>query len=59
MDVTTQPKPDEAVAETIVDQARLEQFLSQAVTDMGAAMNGVLVLIGGELGLWEALAGGR
>ena len=41
---------------TTVDEARLEQFLGQAVTDIGAAMNGVLVMIGGELGLWKALA---
>jgi SAM-dependent methyltransferase len=42
---------------TAIDERRLEQFLGQAVTDMGAAMNGALVLIGGELGLWKALAG--
>jgi 2-polyprenyl-3-methyl-5-hydroxy-6-metoxy-1,4-benzoquinol methylase len=42
---------------TPVDEARLEQFVGQAVTDIGAAMNGVLVLIGGELGLWKALEG--
>ena len=42
---------------TTVDEARLEQFLGQAVTDIGAAMNGVLVMMGGELGLWKALAG--
>jgi 2-polyprenyl-3-methyl-5-hydroxy-6-metoxy-1,4-benzoquinol methylase len=41
---------------TTVDEARLEQFLGQAVTDIGAAMNGVLVMMGGELGLWKALA---
>ena len=40
-----------------VNEERLEQFLGQAVTDMGAAMNGVLVMIGGELGLWTALDG--
>jgi 2-polyprenyl-3-methyl-5-hydroxy-6-metoxy-1,4-benzoquinol methylase len=40
-----------------VDEAKLEQFLGQAVTDMGAAMNGVLVMIGAELGLWEAMNG--
>ena len=44
-------------ASTEVDEQKLEQFLGQAVTDMGAAMNGVLVMIGGELGLWEAMAG--
>ncbi len=42
---------------TAVDEARLEEFLGQAVTDMGAAMNGVLLMIGGQLGLWKALAG--
>ncbi|MDQ3758832.1 MAG: class I SAM-dependent methyltransferase [Actinomycetota bacterium] len=45
------------VAATQVDEQKLEQFMGQAVTDMGAAMNGVLVMIGGELGLWEAMAG--
>jgi 2-polyprenyl-3-methyl-5-hydroxy-6-metoxy-1,4-benzoquinol methylase len=40
-----------------VDQGRLEAFLGQAVTDMGAALNGALVMIGGELGLWKALDG--
>ena len=40
-----------------VDEQRLEEFLGQAVVDMGAAMNGVLVMIGGELGLWKAMAG--
>ena len=40
-----------------VDEARLHQFLGQAVTDMGAAMNGVLVMMGAELGLWKAMEG--
>ena len=40
----------------VLDEARLEQFLGQAVTDMGAAMNGVLVMLGGQLGLWKAMA---
>ena len=44
-------------ATATVDEAKLEQFMGQAVTDMGAAMNGVLVMIGGELGLWKAMAG--
>jgi 2-polyprenyl-3-methyl-5-hydroxy-6-metoxy-1,4-benzoquinol methylase len=57
MDATTQPKTSGDSTGTIVDEARLEQFLGQAITDMGAAMNAVLVLIGGELGLWKALSG--
>ena len=42
---------------TTVDEERLERFLGQAITDMGAALNGALVMIGDELGLWKALAG--
>lgn len=38
-----------------LDEAKLEQFMGQAVTDMGAALNGVLVMIGGRLGLWKAM----
>jgi hypothetical protein len=41
---------------TAVDEERLGQFLGQAVSDMGAALNGALVMIGAELGLWAALA---
>jgi len=40
-----------------VDEAKLEEFVGQAVTDMGAAMNGALVAIGGKLGIWKAMAG--
>ena len=40
-----------------VDQAKLEERIGQAVSDAGAALNGVLVMLGGELGLWKALAG--
>jgi 2-polyprenyl-3-methyl-5-hydroxy-6-metoxy-1,4-benzoquinol methylase len=40
-----------------LDEAKLEQFMGQAVTDMGAAMNGVLVMIGDRLGLWKAMEG--
>src|SRR3954465_3127358 len=40
-----------------LDEARLEEFVGQAVMDIGAAMNGVLVMIGGELGLWKAMDG--
>lgn len=38
-----------------LDQQRLDQTLGQLVVDMGAAMNGALVLIGVDLGLWRAL----
>ncbi|MDQ2622263.1 MAG: methyltransferase domain-containing protein, partial [Actinomycetota bacterium] len=38
-----------------VDETALEQFVGQVVTDMGAAMNAVLVIVGDELGLWKAM----
>ena len=40
-----------------IDETRLEAFLGQAVTDMGAALDGALVMLGGELGLWKAIDG--
>lgn len=38
-----------------IDEAKLEAFLGHAVTEMGAAINGALVMLGGELGLWKAM----
>jgi len=40
-----------------IDEARLEAFVGQAVTDMGAAISGLLVHIGDRLGLYKAMAG--
>ena len=40
-----------------VDEARLEAFVGQAVTDMGAAISGLLLHIGDRLGLYRAMAG--
>jgi SAM-dependent methyltransferase len=40
-----------------VDQAKLEAFVGQAVTDMGAAISGLLLHIGDRLGLYKAMAG--
>ena len=42
---------------TEIDQARLEQFLGQAVGDMATAISGLLVHIGDRLGLYHAMAG--
>jgi len=41
----------------MVDEAKLEQFLGQVVSDLGATFNAVLVQIGDELGLYRAMAG--
>jgi SAM-dependent methyltransferase len=39
------------------DEAKLEAFVGQAVTDMGAAISGLLLHIGDRLGLYKAMAG--
>lgn len=39
-----------------IDQEKLEQFTHQAVGDMGAAISGLLVHIGDQLGLYRAMA---
>jgi 2-polyprenyl-3-methyl-5-hydroxy-6-metoxy-1,4-benzoquinol methylase len=40
-----------------MDQAKLEQFMGQAVADLGAAISGLMVYIGDQLGLYKAMAG--
>ena len=40
-----------------IDEAKLEAFVGQAVTDMGAAISGLLLHIGDRLGLYQAMAG--
>jgi SAM-dependent methyltransferase len=40
-----------------IDRDRLEAFLRQAVTDMGAALSVCLAAIGDKLGLYRAMAG--
>jgi 2-polyprenyl-3-methyl-5-hydroxy-6-metoxy-1,4-benzoquinol methylase len=41
-----------------IDQTKLDQFLHQAVGDMGAALHGLLVLMGDKLGLYRAMRDG-
>jgi SAM-dependent methyltransferase len=38
------------------DQAKLDEFMSKLLHDMGAAATGALILIGDKLGLYKALA---
>ncbi len=40
-----------------LDEAKLEAFVGQAVTDMGAAISGLLLHMGDRLGLYKAMAG--
>jgi 2-polyprenyl-3-methyl-5-hydroxy-6-metoxy-1,4-benzoquinol methylase len=41
---------------TGIDEAKLEAFMGQAVTDMGAIISAPLMLIGEKLGLYKAMA---
>ena len=41
---------------TAIDEQKLNQFMGQAVGDVGAAISAALVLIGDELGLYKAMA---
>ncbi len=40
-----------------IDGAKLEAFVGRAVTDMGAAISGLLLHLGDRLGLYKAMAG--
>ncbi len=40
-----------------VDHAKLEAFMGKMINEMGAAMNGFLILLGDRLGLYRAMAG--
>ena len=41
---------------TEIDEAKLEAFMGQAVTDMGAIISAPLMVIGEKLGLYKAMA---
>jgi SAM-dependent methyltransferase len=40
-----------------VDESKLNEFMGKALSDMGAAINTALILIGDRLGLYKAMAG--
>ncbi|MGH2589800.1 MAG: class I SAM-dependent methyltransferase [Actinomycetota bacterium] len=40
-----------------MDEAKLEQFMGQAVGDLGATISGLMVYLGDRLGLYKAMAG--
>ena len=44
---------------SLPDLAKLQTFMGQAVSDMGAALHAVLVLLGDRLGLYKAMADGQ
>jgi len=39
-----------------IDQAKLDEYVGKAVTDVGAAATTALVILGDRLGLWQAMA---
>jgi SAM-dependent methyltransferase len=43
---------------TQIDDGKLQEFLGKVVTDVGAAMSAVLVVMGDRLGLYKAMAQG-
>ncbi len=47
----------EAETTATIDEAKVEAFLGQVVSDGGAALGTLLAHVGDRLGLWEALAG--
>lgn len=44
------------MTQAALDQDRLHQLLGKAITELGAAANGVLILLGDRMGLFKALA---
>ncbi len=40
-----------------IDEQKLQAFMNQAVTDLGAAANAALILLGDQLGLYKAMHG--
>jgi SAM-dependent methyltransferase len=46
-----------AMAAPNIDEAKLEAFMGQALTDMGAIISAPLFIIGEKLGLYKAMAG--
>src|SRR5687768_16194356 len=39
-----------------IDEGRLHEFMGKMVTELGAALNGALVIVGDELGFYRAMA---
>lgn len=54
---TLQNAPAITIEETPVNPSTLEAFVGQAVTDMAAAISGLMVHLGDRLGLYRAMAG--
>ncbi len=40
-----------------MDEAKMMEFIGQAVADVGALLGGAMVVIGDNLGLYRAMAG--
>ena len=51
------PTEEATMATQTIDEARLEEFVGQLVTELGASLNAALVMIGDRLGLYRAMDG--
>src|SRR5690606_21252068 len=55
------PRGDHAGVPTrrtaMIDQAKLDQFVNRAITDLSAGYGGVMVSLGAKLGLFKAMQG--
>lgn len=56
METTTRNKTSAGIDEYSLNPDALNQLLAQMVNDLGAAVNGALVILGDELGIYTALA---
>src|SRR5271157_4013279 len=45
--------------QTVLDEAKLNDFMNKAVVDMGAAINASLIALGDRLGLYKAMGSGE
>ena len=40
-----------------INEAKLHEFVMKGVSEMGAALNAALIIVGDKLGLYKAMAG--
>ena len=57
--MTAQPKPQPQNQQPAVNEAKLNEFMGQLVTDLGATMTAAMIIIGDKLGLYKAIADGK
>ncbi len=51
------PELDNTSQAPTIDEGKLDEFMGRAVGDLGAAISGLMVYLGDQLGLYKAMAG--